>query len=69
MNKAIKRNGITIGIQKLPNKKLPSLCVMFDGESCSYKVATFNSEENAKWFEEIVEELLKGLTVEEDGGT
>ena len=69
MDKGIKRNGITIGIQMLSGKKLPTLTVQFDGEPCIYKVATFNSIDNANWFEEIAEELLKGLTVEQDGGT
>ena len=70
MNKGIMRNGITIGVRMLPNKKLPSLTVQLEGEPCRiYKVATFNSKENANWFEEIAEELLKGLTVEMDGGT
>ena len=70
MNKGMKRNGITIGVQMITDKKLPSLTIQFEDEPCCiYKVATFNSKENAKWFEEIAEELLKGLTVEQDGGT
>ena len=69
MNKGIKRNGITIGICRLPDRKLPSLCVMFDGENCIYKVATFNSEYSANLFEKIAEDLLEGMTVKQDGGT
>ena len=55
----VHRNGITIAIQRFPNKKLPALTVQFDGENCAYKVAAFKDEKTAHWFSEIMDEFFK----------
>ena len=58
----IKHNGITVSVQDWsPWKKLPVLVVEFEGENTAYKVASFNSKETAKWFNEVMEEFFKGL--------
>ena len=58
----IKHNGITVSVQDWsPWKKLPVLVVEFEGENKAYKVASFNSKETAKWFNEVMEEFFKGL--------
>ena len=57
----IKHNGIIITVEKWETHKNPVLAVRFDGENRVYKVASFNSEETAHWFEEIAEEFFKGL--------
>lgn len=57
----IKHNGVTISVQKWQTHKNPVLAVQFDGENRVYKVASFNSEETAHWFEEIAEEFFEGL--------
>ena len=59
---AIKRNGITIGIEDWsPWKKLPVLTVRIENDNSTYKVASFNNKETAEWFIEIVEEFLEGM--------
>ena len=63
--KAISRNGISLVVDNIPGKKLPSLGVVIDGDDCMYKVATFRNEEAAMWFTEICEEFFKGLVKEE----
>ena len=60
----IKHNGVTISVQNWkPWKKLPVLVVEFEGENRGYKVASFNSEETAKWFCEVCEEFFNGLVI------
>lgn len=60
--KGIKRNNITISVQDWkPWRKLPVLVVEIDGENTQYKVASFNSEETAKWFCDVCEEFFEGL--------
>ena len=56
---AIRHNGITIAIQRFPNKKLPALTVQFDGDVETYKVASFKDEKTAHWFAEIMDEFFK----------
>lgn len=64
--KGIKHNGVTVSVQDWsPWKKLPVLAVEFDGENKVYKVASFNSEETAKWFCDVMEEFFKGLCHED----
>ena len=62
---AIKHNGTTVAVEMLPNKKLPALTVRFDGENCVYKVASFDSEKQARWFCEVMEEFFKDLAEED----
>lgn len=63
----IRHNGITISVQNWkPWKKLPVLAVEVEGDNSAYKVASFNSEETARWFVEVCEEFFKGL-VKGDG--
>ena len=58
--KKAKRNGITFSIENWkPIRKKPVLVVSFDGENAHYKVASFNSEETAKWFADICTEFFK----------
>lgn len=45
---------------------MPVLAVRIDGENAVYKVASFTSEETAKWFCEIMEEFADGLFIEEE---
>lgn len=52
----ISKNGMTVWVESWPGKKLPVLCVKFDGDSCKYKVASFDSEKDAMWFIECLEE-------------
>ena len=57
----IKHNGVIVSVQRWESHKLPVLAVQFENENCIYKVASFNSEETAKWFEEIMEEFFEGM--------
>lgn len=59
----IKRNGIIVSVQRWQRHKLPVLAVQFEDENRIYKVASFNSEETAKWFEEIMDEFFKGMVI------
>ena len=43
-------------ITHFPNRKKPCLAVQIG--NCIYKVASFNSEETADWFIEIIEEMF-----------
>lgn len=43
---------------KYPMRKKPVLAVSFEGESCLYKVASFNDEKAFRWFIECLEEAL-----------
>lgn len=67
MGVGMNRNGITISVESWkPWKKLPVLAVRVDGENIVYKVASFTSEETAKWFCEIFEEFADGLFIEQE---
>ena len=57
----IKHNGIIVSVQRWQSHKLPVLAVQFEDENRIYKVASFNSEKTAKWFEEIMDEFFKGV--------
>ena len=57
----IKRNGIIVSVERWGSHKLPVLAVKIEGESYVYKVASFNDEKSAHWFEEIMEEFFKGF--------
>lgn len=61
----IKHNGVIVSVQRWESHKLPVLAVQFEDENTIYKVASFNSEKTAHWFEEIMEEFFKGLVKEE----
>ena len=54
----IKRNGIEVCVEHFPYRKKPCLGVYIENENCLYKVASFNSEETADWFLEIMEEFF-----------
>ena len=56
---AVERHGVTVSVQRWHSHKLPILAVEIDGEV--YKVASFNSETTAKWFEGVMEEFFEGL--------
>jgi hypothetical protein len=56
---SVTRNGITVIVEKWPKKKLPVLAVKFSGEPYLYKVASFDSDKDAHWFLEIMEEFFK----------
>ena len=65
---SVTRNGITVIVEKWPKKKLPVLAVKFPGEPYLYKVASFDSDKDAHWFLEIMEEFFgnaEGTTKEE----
>ena len=64
----IKHNGIIITVEKWETHKNPVLAVRLNGENRVYKVASFNSEETAHWFEEIAEEFFMGLATKEGEG-
>lgn len=53
---SIEKNGVKICVTHFPYRKKPCLGVEID--NCLYKVASFNSEETADWFIEIVEEMF-----------
>ena len=59
----LEKKGIKIAITHLPSRKNPCLAVQID--NCLYKVASFNSEETADWFIEILEEMFSRNGVEE----
>ena len=65
MNKGLMHRNDGIFIEKIPNKKLPALTVHIGNEV--YKVASFNSEVTANWFEEFCEEFFEGYVTKEDG--
>lgn len=62
--RGIKHNGVIVSVQRWPSHKLPVLALQFENENSVYKVASFNSEDTAHWFEEIMEEFFKGLVKE-----
>lgn len=51
----VQMNGITVCVEHFPYRKKPVLSVQIDNEC--YKVASFNSEETADWFLEIMQEF------------
>lgn len=53
-----KRHGISITVQHFPYRKKPCLAIQIEGENTMYKVASFNSEETARWFLEMFEEFM-----------
>ena len=60
----INRNNVSVGVSHLPDRKLPVLVVMAD--NTIIKVATFNGEETAKFYERAMEKLLDGLIKEQE---
>lgn len=54
-----KKNGISITVQHMPDRKKPCLAIQIEGENAIYKVASFNSEETAHWFLEMFEEFIE----------
>ena len=59
---SVHNNGIKISVQQLPKHKRKGLIVEFDNEPASgYKVATFDSNEQADWFEEILQDMFRGV--------
>ena len=52
----LEKRGIRLSVTHLPYRKKPCLAVQID--NCIYKVASFNSEETADWFIEILEEMF-----------
>ena len=51
----IRGNGVLISIERLPGHKRPSLTVRLENEPMRvYVVASFNSEINAVWTEEMI---------------
>ena len=52
----LKRNGVTVSVEHMPYRKKPCLAVQID--NTVYKVASFNSEETADWFLEIMDEMF-----------
>lgn len=53
----ITRNGISILIEHMPDRKKP--CLTVQEGSCIYKVASFNSEQTADWFLEKVKKIFE----------
>ena len=53
----LSRNGITVSVEHFPYRKKPALAVYIEKENRAYKVASFNSEETADWFLELMEEM------------
>lgn len=52
------KKGISILVTHMPYRKKPCLAVQIDEENCLYKVASFNSEETARWFLDIFKEFM-----------
>ena len=65
MTIGVSHNGIVVSVQRWDSHKHPVLAVRFEDENRVYKVASFNSEETAHWFEEIMEEFFKGIVKED----
>lgn len=59
----IKRNGITISVDTLPDHKCPVLLLGVDGEICTFttKVASFDDMADAKLFCDKVKEFFQGI--------
>ena len=53
--RAINYGNIEVGIMHFPRRKKPCLYLYFKDENCYYKVASFNSEETADWFIEVMD--------------
>ena len=53
----VEKDGVKICVTHFPERKKPCLAVEID--NCLYKVASFNSEETADWFIDIVEEMFR----------
>lgn len=56
-----KKNGISITVQHMPDRKKPCLAIQIEGENTIYKVASFNSEKTARWFLEMFEEFVENV--------
>jgi len=56
----IKSNGILLAVRRLPDHKRPVLTVSIENECVNemYVVASFSSEEKAKWTEEMLEAMF-----------
>lgn len=48
---------------KYPMRRKPVLAVSFEGESCLYKVASFNDETTFEWFVECLADALEQANV------
>ena len=59
MDWVLRVKDMAVHIQKWPTHKKPVLAVKFDDENVMYKVASFNSDQTAKWFAECFEERMK----------
>lgn len=62
----ISSNGICVFISKYGRRKRPALCVTVENDNQIYKVASFDSDEKAEWFCQIMEEFIHGW-VKNDG--
>lgn len=61
---SVEKNGIKICITHMHQRKKPCLAVQID--NCLYKVASFNDEETAEWFTEILEEMFINRRFEDE---
>ena len=66
MYKGLMHHNDGIFIEKFPNKKLPVLTVHIGNEV--YKVASFNSEKTAYWFQEFCEEFFDEIAINKTKG-
>ena len=58
--RSINLGEVEVGVMHFDRRKRPCLYVYFKDENCAYKVASFNSEETADWFIEVIEEAIRG---------
>lgn len=60
MDYEVSKNGICVTAMKLPDRKNHVLGVQLDEDGEVYAVGTLKSEADARWFIEILAEMLKG---------
>ena len=58
----LERNGIRVAIGHFPYRKKP--CLYIQEGNVATKVASFNSEETAEWFEDKMRRFFDGLIAE-----
>lgn len=61
----LRRNGIAITVQHIPDRKRPSLCIEYDDIPGFHVVASFNCERNAQAFVDAFLKMFSPIGMED----
>lgn len=61
----LRRNGIAITVQHIPDRKRPLLCIEYDDIPELHVVASFNREENAQAFVDAFLKMFYSIEMED----